>query len=249
MAQCFQTEETSGGDHGQLADLTAHATDAVDCRRTRDRGDRTELPGPLHARHWQSEDPRGIRHQRDRDRRLAIGVVDHLRIRSGANRLFPRSAGATLARRRCADPVVDSAGGRRLCRVLCPTALGARRAWRRRVPSVPGCGARYQRLVSYQGSWPSNRCIQFRWQHRSIHRAAAAHRPDAGIRLAHNVHRHGHRRRARFAGVVQAVSGSRNCTEPEPQDARRISRRTGQARARWKRATGAGCSASSQCGG
>ena len=104
--------------------------------------------------------------------------------------------------------VVAGAGGGRPRRVLCAVAVGARRSRRRRMSGISRRGARHQRLVPREGPRPSDRGVQLRRQYRSVHRAAAADRPDAGVRLADHVRHHGPRRRAGRAGVVRAVPRS-----------------------------------------
>ena len=89
--------------------------------------------------------------------------------------------------------------------------------------------------------------VQLGRQHRSVHRAAVADRSDAGIRLAHHVRHHGPGRRAGRSGVVQAVPRSGEAPNWNHRT-RRISPPTVRPRARWRRATGAGCSGSSRCG-
>ena len=189
----------------------------------------------------------GIRHQRHRDRCAAIRMVDHLCAVPGADRLFPRSARATMAGRRGTGAVVGGAGGGRIRGLVRAIAVGARGAGRGRVPGLSRRGAGDQRLVPREGSRRARPAYTIRRQHRSVHRPAFVDRPDAGVRLADDVHHHGRRRCAGRAGVVQAVPrpGEDRTRAAGPGVSRR---RTARPRARWRHATGAGCSGSSRCG-
>ena len=184
--------------HAGNRPVTSAPTHAVDCDRPCHRGDRLELHGSLDPGDRQSEDPRGVRHQRHRDRRAGIGLGSDLRNRSVAVGLPARSDRTEIPGRCGNDPVVAVSGGRRIGGHLLSADAVADRARRDRGTVLSVGDALGQRLVRCQGPRHAERCLHVGRLYRPDARAADPDRPDARLQLAGDVHRHGAGRNRRL---------------------------------------------------
>ena len=178
-------------EHAGHRPVTPPSTHAVDRDRPGHCCNRHELHGSLNLGDRQSEDPRGVRHQRDRHRRVGVGLGAHLRNRPVAIRLSARSGRSETAGRAVDDRVVAVPGGGRYCRQLFPVDAVAHRPRRNRGTMLPISHALGQRLVRRQGPRYTQRRVYVGRLHRPDARTADPDRPDARLQLARDVHRHG----------------------------------------------------------
>ena len=102
--------------------------------------------------------------------------------------------------------LVDCPGGRRPGRRLLAVRCRARLPRHGRVAAILRPRARGARLVQRARAWPADRHRPVRFQAWPGDRAAIAHRADARVRLALDVHHHGRRRRCCRSPVVRGVS-------------------------------------------
>ncbi len=171
--------------------IAASAANAVDCGCTLHGRHCAQLYRSVDTRDWQSEDPRGIWHQRHWDWSAAIRLVDLVRLR-------PASSGPPGGQDRVAaaaglgsGAVVRGPGGGRTAGRFHAVSMEPCGAGPVRVTSFSRSGPHRRELVPPAGSWQADGGIHDRRRSRPHHRHTGIDRVDAGLRLAGHVCRHG----------------------------------------------------------
>ena len=238
---------SSGEKYAGQPSVTSASTHAVDRDHPCHRSDRIELHGSLDPGDRQSENTRGVRHQRHRDRGAGIGLGADLRDRTVAVGL---SAGSDRPENpgRCRnDPVVAVPGGGRAGRHLLSVDAVADRTRRDRGPVLSVGDALGQRLVRCQGPRHAEWRVYVGRLYRADARPADPDRGHARLQLAGDVHRHGSGRDRGCRSLVPDL--------PRPEGAgagtagRRVSAVEPRRRVpRFRCANGPRCSGFARCG-
>ena len=203
-------ESRAGGNNANVQAITAdaahadHRAAAARCQRDR------QLPGPVRAIDCQYRGSPGTRPERNGDGRAAVGIPHELCILAVARGYSGRPCGTARPARRWIGHLVGGAGSGRLRHQLRPVLCRAHRPWYWGVAAVSHRRPRRQQLVPRQGTRSSDRHLQRGAQHRHGARAAHPDLADAGLRLAHDVHRHGGRRTCRRRRMVCLLSRCRS---------------------------------------